>query len=215
MKRGQRGRVLAGVAWMAAGLASAQVRSVPSQPAEVETTVAGALGRLAARAGLVFVGTVVSIDRTPGVVEISLRVEQVIQGQPGGLYVLREWAGRWPPGTHRYSVGQRSLFFLNAPGPSGLSAPVDGGEGVVPVLGDPAFGAVVDAQRLNATLLRSVGEKLSDVRTVSLQEAAQLVLDAGQTGLRRPANPSGEKPVPIDVQGKPTARSVGGSDGTR
>ena len=215
MTRCRRGTVLAGVAWIAAGLASAQVRSVATQPAEVETTVAGALGRLAARAGLVFVGTVVSIDRTPGVVEISLRVEQVLQGQPGGLYVLREWAGRWPPGTHRYTVGQRSLFFLNAPGPSGLSSPVDGGQGIVPVLGDPAFGAVVDAQRLNATLLRRVGEKLSDVRTVSLQEAAQLVVEAGQTGLRRPANPSGENPVPIDVKGSATARFLGSPDGTR
>lgn len=203
--------LLVGLAVIAVGPAKAQVRSLAVPAAEVETNLAGALGRLASRAGSVFVGTVESIERTPGVVQVSLRVEQVLQGQPGSRYLLREWAGRWPPGLQRYMVGQRALFFLNAPSISGLSSPVDSGDGVLPVFGDPADGATVDVTRLNATLLRQLGEKLSDTTTMSLQQVTQTLVREAPTGYR-PANPSGEQALPIVMRSSVDTRFLGASD---
>ena len=164
-----------------------------------------------------FVGTVETIERGQGVVEVGLRVEYVVQGEPGGHYVLREWAGRWPPGLNRYTVGQRALFFLPAPGPSGLSSPVGGSDGVVPVRGDvnsPDAVAVLDTRWLSARVERKMGDPLPESQSMTLSKAAQAIAQGGAGSTRKPANPSGENPLPIVRQNAPGARVSGGTHGT-
>ena len=202
---------------LASGSAGAQVRVVESEAAMPETDLAGALSHLSLRAAFVFVGTVETIERKPGVVEVGLRVEQAIQGEPGSHYVLREWAGRWVPGLNRYTVGQRALFFLQATGAAGLSSPVDGGEGVVPVLGDASdltLVPILDTRRLNTRLQRNVGDKLADETTMTLAKAVQVIAQAPTTGLRRPAKPSGDEPLPI-MRGAVGAHSMAVAHGVR
>ena len=48
--------------------------------------------------------------------------------------MLREWGGLWEGTDERYRVGQRLLMLLHAPGASGLSSPVSGMDGAIPLL---------------------------------------------------------------------------------
>jgi hypothetical protein len=152
------------------------------------TSVGGVLRGLAARAGVVFVGQVQSIKPEGGVVVVAFQVQQPVLGVVGGSYVMREWAGRWTGGQQRYRVGQRAMFFLHAPGGSsneetgnggaGLSSPVDGMMGVVPVVPMGAgAGALLDVRWLATRVQRSVGSPLVDAGTgaVALADAVTVV----------------------------------------
>ena len=69
-----------------------------------------------------------------GVVEVEFRVDQAVRGcAAGGPYMLREWAGLWAAGNQRYRVGQRLLMMLHAPGAAGMSSPVGGMDGAIPI----------------------------------------------------------------------------------
>jgi hypothetical protein len=107
----------------------------------VSTSTNAALVEMAGRAGVIFVGTVLSVDRkdAAGYVDVRFRVEDGIAGcRTGGVYGLREWAGLWT-GAPRFGVGQRLLVLLHMRGPAGMSSPVDGMAGVIPVSGtEPA-----------------------------------------------------------------------------
>jgi hypothetical protein len=108
-------------------------------------TAEGVLAGMAARASVIFVGTVAAV-RVPlanagagggasGGVEVEFAVEEWLR-QPDGWttsYVVKEWAGLWRDGP-RYAVGQRRLMLLHAPGASGLSSPVDGMNGAIPIV---------------------------------------------------------------------------------
>jgi len=106
-------------------------------------TVDEALHRMSDEAGVIFAGQVMAVRRQPGkngasgVVEVEFRVDQAVRGCTAGEpYLLREWAGLWAGGARRYRVGERLLMFLRAPSASGLSSPVDGMDGAVPIHGD-------------------------------------------------------------------------------
>ena len=102
-----------------------------------QATVNDVLRGMAARAGVIFSGHVESITRNDagGFVDVRFRIDQPVRGCPKtGAYVLREWAGQWTAKPERYVVGQRLLMLLTARGPSGISAPVDGMDGVIPLL---------------------------------------------------------------------------------
>lgn len=95
--------------------------------------------------GVVFTGGVLSVRHVvgegggSGVVEVRFAVEQAVRGcVPGSVYTLREWAGLWEGGNERYRVGERYLMMLHAPGPGGLSSPVGGQDGAVPLLAETA-----------------------------------------------------------------------------
>ena len=139
------------------------------------TSTEQALHNLSARAAVVFVGSVAGIRRiagdgqSSGVVEITFSVDQAVRGAAaGGAYTVREWAGLWMANDQRYRVGQRLLMLLNAPGPSGLSTPVSGMDGAIPVLGAapavhpgstasaPATAAVADLRWIAAGVVRPV-----------------------------------------------------------
>ncbi|RXH54534.1 hypothetical protein [Granulicella sibirica] len=118
--------------------------ATPVYPAPA-TTVAGVLQEMTSRAAIIFAGTVTSVrlpnpgeqagNAAAGVVEVEFRVEQAVSGPAAGsTYIVREWAGLWRDGP-RFEVGQRRLMLLRSPGPGGLSSPVDGLDGAIPVTG--------------------------------------------------------------------------------
>lgn len=98
-------------------------------------TVVDILHQLSDKADVIFAGQVLAI-RTPnaGVVEVEFRVDQSIRGCTAGTpYVLREWAGLWAGDNQRYRIGQRLLMLLHAPSAAGMSSPVDGLDGAIPI----------------------------------------------------------------------------------
>lgn len=104
-------------------------------------STAGVLAGMAAQAGVIFAGQVVSVTRhdAEGYVDIQFQVENAVRGCSPGTYTAREWAGRWLGHPARYLAGQRLLMLLTAPGPAGLSAPVYGTDGVLPIVAGASF----------------------------------------------------------------------------
>lgn len=157
--------------------------------------ITGALRSLAARASTAFCGEVTSIRHNGSVVEVEFRVEQTVSGAPGRIYTMREWAGLWT-GQRRYWVGERALVFLHAPGAGGLSSPVDGMDGVLPLRGAAsAGGPSASVERLRTRVERGLGDPLppggatmsvADIRTAIFAEANPRPVRP------RPAHPAGE-----------------------
>lgn len=190
---------------MALGVAMPRaVRAQAAPDASVET----ALGSLASRAAMVFVGQVVAIERQTGVVEIVFRVDRPVVGEVGATYRLREWAGMWPPGQWRYRVGERALVFLHATSAAGLSSAVDGSEGVVPVTGAPDGTLLLDVRRLSTRVERQVGDPLpgADAGGIALSDALPLITSWNTPPVRRPVRrPLPGRPV---MQQAPDAAGV-------
>ncbi len=93
---------------------------------------------MAERAGVIFAGHVLAVERhdTAGYVDVVFAVDEAVKGCADDKpYVLREWAGLWAEEPRRYGVGQRLLMMLAARGPSGMSAPVGGMAGRIPLVG--------------------------------------------------------------------------------
>jgi hypothetical protein len=170
-----------------------------------DVSVEAALGNLSRRAATVFVGQVVGIQRNAGVVEIRFRVDTPVLGQAGGSYTLREWAGMWPQGQSRYRVGERALVFLHGASSAGLSSPVDGREGVVPVMADRDGTVMLDVRRLSTRVLRQLGEPLADVSNgaIALKDVLPVIESRGATTLRpvRRPLPAGAGVLPRQPEG--------------
>jgi hypothetical protein len=119
-------------------------------------TAAAALARMAALAGVIFAGQVTAVRRpagsagspqsaAEGLIEVEFRVDQAVRGPTAGSqFVLKEWAGLWAGGIDRYQVGQRLLMFLHAPNAQGMSSPIDGMDGVMPLAGNGLAPAAED-----------------------------------------------------------------------
>jgi hypothetical protein len=159
----------------------AQAQTPASASSAMPQNVEAVLHQMSDRADIIFVGQVAAIrphedDGTgAGFVEIDFSVDQAIRGCTGGDYVLREWAGLWSGNAHRYQVGQRLLMMLHAPGAGGLSSPVGGMDGAVPIRG------VADASPLavsaaNAPVpvadLRWLGAKVAHPTSYVLQRTS-------------------------------------------
>ena len=103
--------------------------------------ITDALHAMSRLAGVIFAGQVVAVRRidggndATGIVEIQFAVEDAVRGVSGGVYTLREWAGLWPAGEEPFRVGQRFLMLLHAPSVAGLSSPVGGMDGAIPIHG--------------------------------------------------------------------------------
>ncbi len=103
-------------------------------PAAAATVLKG----LAAQAGVIFAGQVLEVRRNDdaGYVDVVFAIDQPVRGCAGSKrYVLREWAGLWAEEPQRYKAGRRLLMILTARGPSGMSAPVGGMAGRIPLVG--------------------------------------------------------------------------------
>ncbi len=123
--------------------------------------IAAELASLASHASTIFVGQISSIERKGSVVEVTFRVEQPVAGAIPANCVLREWAGLWPPGHSRYTVGQRVLAFFHTSSAAGLSSPVHGAEGLIPVVVQGAGAPrLLDIRRVAAAVVRSPGTPL-------------------------------------------------------
>src|SRR5262249_31984242 len=103
------------------------------QPVEPAPPVrsAPALQSITNRAGFIFSGTVLSVQRVRALrpnqietVEVRFRVEQPVRGvSPRQVLSIREWGGLWV-GRPRYQVGERLMMFLYPPSKLGLTSPV-------------------------------------------------------------------------------------------
>ena len=133
-------------------------------------TVEAALRQMSDHAAIIFVGTVAGIRRSDstgfggGTVEVQFVVEQPIRGCSAGTYTLREWGGFWTANDSRYRIGQRLLLLLHAPGAAGLSSPVGGMDGAIPVRASGAGVKGSDASVATAEQvadLRWIGAKLA------------------------------------------------------
>lgn len=127
------------VAALLAGL-PASGQGVPVASAGQPQTVVDVLHQLSDKADVIFVGQVVAIRRSDsgvsgaGVVEIEFRVDQAVRGcSVETPYVLREWAGLWVADSRRYRVGRRMLMLLHAQSAAGMSSPVGGLDGAIPI----------------------------------------------------------------------------------
>ncbi|WP_158793206.1 hypothetical protein [Granulicella sp. L60] len=133
-------------------------------------TVLDVLQQMSAQADVIFAGQVLSV-RLPAsggatVVEIQFRVDEAVLGCTVGVpYVLREWAGLWARDGQRYRVGQRLLMLLHAPSAAGMSSPVGGLDGALPIrqggtvsldANSPPPPPFVDLRWLGAKLPRAV-----------------------------------------------------------
>jgi hypothetical protein len=177
-------------ALLVASSAHGQTASSVSSQANSDT-VTDILHRMSDRADIIFVGQVLAIRRpvleggTSGVVEVEFRVDQAIRGCTAGTtYILREWGGLWAGGSQRYRVGQRLLMLLHAPSSGGLSSPVDGLDGAIPIRqgstatplsGSSAAPALpyVDLRWLGVKLQRAVSYRTGPAPTAnSVRQAA-------------------------------------------
>ena len=136
MGRDQRTSFVYGIAapvLIAGSLAYGQ--AVAAAPATQPETVVDVLHQLSDKADVVFAGQVVAIRRpNDGVVEVEFRVDTAIRGSSVGTpYILREWSGLWVGGVARYHVGEQLLMLLHAPSAAGMSSPVGGLDGAIPI----------------------------------------------------------------------------------
>jgi hypothetical protein len=145
---------------------SAQGQVTATGPVVQPQTVVDILHQLSDKADVVFAGQVLTISRpNDSVVEVEFRVDQAIRGCTAGTpYILREWAGLWAGDNQRYRVGQRLLMLLHAPSAAGMSSPVGGLDGAIPIrqggatmdVATPAQPPYVDLRWLGARLLHAV-----------------------------------------------------------
>ncbi len=134
-------------AW-ATGLLALVLGTVPgaAQTVAVDTQAIqpgseDALHSMSRMAAVIFAGRVIAIRRHAafnggtGVVEIEFAVDDAIRGVNEGTYTLREWGGLWAAGYEPFRVGERYLMLLHAVGAAGLSSPVGGSDGTIPIRG--------------------------------------------------------------------------------
>jgi hypothetical protein len=187
----------------------ARGQEATSASSEQPQTVVDVLHQLSDKADVIFAGQVVAIRRpNGGVVEVEFRVDQAIRGCAARTpYVLREWAGLWAGDTQRYRVGQRLLMLLHAPGAAGMSSPVGGLDGAIPIrqggasvasteVASPRQAPFVDLRWLGVRLPRviayrdeaSSGAKLVDASVAGRFE--QQVSVGGTSGSAASASPA-------------------------
>ena len=110
------------------------------------------LAELVQAAGVIFAGEVYAIrmpegqanagtsgglhSTNPQVVEIEFRVDHGVRGASvGGRFVLRESLEHWQQAKVQLALHERAILFLYPPDQAGLSSPVGGAVGVLPLKG--------------------------------------------------------------------------------
>ncbi len=159
-------------AWGQAPVVGAPGLATARMAGGVSGAARAALNEMNGRAGVVFAGHVESVDRrdAQGYVDVRFRVDEAVRGcSKLGSYTVREWAGLWNGGAPRYRAGQRLLMLLHARGPGGMSSPVDGMDGAIP-LASTTVGPVADTQGQTAADTGSVAGVTADLRWVMARQ---------------------------------------------
>jgi hypothetical protein len=175
-------------------LAHGQV--APAGPAAQPQTVVDILHDLSDKADIIFAGQVLAIRHPDdGVVEVEFRVDEAIRGCTAGTpYILREWAGLWAGDSQRYRVGQRLLMLLHAPSAAGMSSPVGGLDGAIPIrqggvanpsaeVATPPQPPYVDLRWLGAKLTRAVSYRQETIRPAKPVDSQPLFFDQPAHGI--------------------------------
>src|SRR6266853_1520896 len=104
-----------------------------SATCQAQTAPGSAASLLTRKAGLIFSGRVIRIQRLERsrefaeTMRITLKVDHAIRGAHVGQTIsIREWSGLWQNGSERYRLGQRTLLFLYVPSKLELTSPVGG-----------------------------------------------------------------------------------------
>ena len=166
-------------------------------------TVTDVLHQMSDQADVIFMGQVLAV-RLPsaggaasGIVEVEFRVDEAIRGCTAGeQYVLREWGGLWTGESQRYLVGQRLLMLLHGPSAGGMSSPVGGLDGAIPIRQSVMAASLeksaqpslpfVDLRWLGVRLPRKISYRSEPVRsssasprTVSAEQLGSVAFAAG------------------------------------
>ena len=208
------------LALVAPGIMWGQLQAAPAAYPGINAsgnalTVEAALRTMSSQAAVVFVGTVTAVRRSggdgfsaaTGVVEVRFAVEQSIRGvADGGTYTLREWGGLWAAGDQRYKTGARLLMLLHAPGVTGLSSPVGGLDGVIPIIGSTPLVRSEDETVANDA-------PLADLRWLAakLERPVQYRPNTPQPAFARNTGSSIEATVRATAAGKSMARTTQGA----
>jgi hypothetical protein len=148
---------------------------------------------MAALAGVIFAGQVTAVRRpagyagspqsaAEGLIEIEFRVDQAVRGPiAGSQFVLKEWSGLWAGGIDRYQVGQRLLMFLHTPNAQGMSSPIDGMDGAMPLAGNGRAPAAEDATT-------TPGTWMVDLRWLEAQVLRQTTSGSASALVRAPVD---------------------------
>jgi len=174
----------------------------PPQIALPQTTN-DALHAMSQLASVIFTGQVAVVRRmdgvngATGVVEVEFAVEDAVRGVSGSTYTLREWAGLWQAGDEPFRVGQRFLMLLHAPSAAGLSSPVGGMDGAIPIRGNAQTqaidSAVTASARIVATKTDSAGTSTpAECRLVDLRWVATRVVQPLSYRTEPGSHPMGE-----------------------
>ncbi len=155
----------------------------PGDAQGLPQTADDALHTMSQAAGVIFAGRVVAVrrheglDGATGVVEIEFAVDDAVRGVSGSTFTLREWAGLWPAGDEPFRVGQRLLMMLYAPSAAGLSSPVGGMDGAIPIHGGQTSAQTAAAMTPEVAARVAAGEE-------SAPAAAPVPVDARMVDLR-------------------------------
>lgn len=216
LRRSLRPCAIAMVALLLCAMALGQATDAPAGQPE---TVLDVLHQLSDQADVIFAGQVVAIRRPDnGVVEVDFRVDGAIRGcSPGTTYTLREWAGLWMVNNQRYHVAQRLLMLLHAPGAAGMSSPVSGLDGAIPIRLSGAGAAADSSAGISSAPqrpyvdLRWLGAKVP--RAISYRSEADA---AGRAGLAASSFAQGRPLVAASgsvTSANPAAPAVSGTAG--
>ena len=171
-------------------LCAAAHAQLPAPPATTED----ALRQMFDQAGIIFTGQVTAVRLTAtaqgptGVLEVDFSIDDAIRGTAARTtYILREWGGLTPNADTPFLVGHRYLVLLHSPGPSGLTSPVGGPDGVIPIVpgNDAASPTTPDAPGLAAQIALAQASN-SPARTNLRIAGAQPDSDAGALAYANP-----------------------------
>lgn len=179
---------------------------VEDAPASTEE----ALHTMEQQAAVIFAGQVIAVRRlsgasgATGVVEIEFAVDDAVRGVSGNTYTLREWAGMWAAGDQPLRAGQHYLMLLHAPSAAGLSSPVGGMDGAIPIRGgaeEPAVQARAASAPVDARMVDLRWIATRAVRRISYVAAVHpTALPVGVHAEAIAAAPTPNTEATIDLQ---------------
>jgi hypothetical protein len=170
------------------------------------------LHALTQQAAAIFTGQVVSVTRqegqagSGGVVTIDFAVQDAIRGAGGGVYALKEWGGLSPVLAQPFRVGQRYLMLLHATNAAGLSSPVGGADGAIPIGGGAGLATETDGAA--GAELRAAGPMEADGVDLSWIATRVVRTISYRDGPRGTAVPVASRPEVASA-----AAAGGGADG--